>query len=122
VLRNLEMYSGPPARSKLRGMKIHLYEDNQAVCYILREMTSRRVAERVMRRIMIVCIYDKSGEKSGRRKSEPRESQNHANPRYPEGGRRRVKVPAPYPHASQTPPPSSPRKPRVGDERGSWTS
>jgi len=41
VLRNLEMYSGPPARSKLRGMKIHLYEDNQAVCYILREMTSR---------------------------------------------------------------------------------
>ena len=43
---------------------------------------------------------------------------NHANPRYPEGGRRRVRVPAPYPHASQTPPPSSPRKPRVGDEQG----
>jgi hypothetical protein len=33
-----------------------------------------------------------------------------------------TRVPAPYPHASQTPPPSSPRKPRVGDERGSWTS
>lgn len=41
VLRNLEMFSGPSARSKLRGMKIHLYEDNMAVCYILREMTSR---------------------------------------------------------------------------------
>ena len=36
----------------------------------------------------------------------------------PLGGERRPRVPAPYPHVSQTPPPSSPRKPRVGDEQG----
>ena len=34
------------------------------------------------------------------------------------GGERRPRVPAPYPHVGQTPPPSFPRKPRVGDEQG----
>jgi hypothetical protein len=36
----------------------------------------------------------------------------------PRGGERRPRVPAPYPHVGQTPPPSFPRKPRVGDEQG----
>jgi hypothetical protein len=36
----------------------------------------------------------------------------------PLGVERGPRVPAPHPHVSQTPPPSSPRKPRVGDEQG----
>ena len=50
VIRNLEAFLPRIKQLSPHGCRVHLHEDNMAVCYILRELTSRnRVIMRYLR-------------------------------------------------------------------------